>query len=189
MSKITAKDIIKPALSLFIICLAVAVLLSVTNTFTKDRIAENEAKTKEDSMQSVVEGAVSFKAIIEDVAYTALDENGNIAGYTISTSANGYGGQIKVMTGFTTEGEIQKVDVYYNDDETPGLGKNTSNSAFSDQFSGKRAESDFTVSKDSDGNGQEIDAVTSATISSRAVVKAVNDACEIYDELKKGGQI
>lgn len=188
MKKITPKEIIIPTVSLFIICLVVACALSITNALTKDQIDENEALTKEMSMMTVCDNAVTFEELIPDVAYKGIDGNGNAAGYAISTSANGYGGQVMVMTGISTDGKILNIDVYDNDDETPGLGKNTSASSFTDQFSGLDAAGDLIVNKDYDGTGQEVDAVTSATISSRAVVKAVNEACEIYKEISAGGE-
>lgn len=188
MKKLTPKEILIPTVSLFLICLVVAFALSVTNALTKDKIKLNEAMTKEISMLTVVEDAEDFEEIIPDTVYKGIDENGNTAGYAISTSANGYGGQIKVMTGISEDGTILKIDVYDNDEETPGLGKNTSESSFTDQFSGLNTSEGMIVSKDYDGYGQQVDAVTSATISSRAVVKAVNEACEIYNELSTGGE-
>ena len=187
MKKFTPKDIIIPAISLFIICLIVALALAFTNAVTKDRISENEKLSKEESMKTVCADAASFNEIIENTMYEGIDENGSVVGYAISTTANGYGGQIKVMIGIDTDGNISAVDVYYNDDETPGLGKNTSNQSFTDEFKGLTSDKKISVSKDSDGSDQTVDAVTSATISSRAVVSAVNEACGIYNEQKEGG--
>ena len=81
------------------------------------------------------------------------------------------------------------MNVFYNNDETPGLGKNTSNESFRDQYKGLSVNEDIVVSKDdASGNAQTVDAVTSATISSRAVTKAVNDACQLYNENVKGAE-
>jgi hypothetical protein len=90
------------------------------------------------------------------------------------------------MTGIADD-KIIAVDVFYNDEETPGLGKNTSNESFRDQYKGLSINEDIVVSKDAgSGNAQTVDAVTSATISSRAVTKAVNAAVEIYNENVSG---
>lgn len=182
------KEIFVPTISLFLICVVVAIALSLTNSFTKDKIKENEQQTKEESMKTVCSEAKTFNEIDEGSIYEGLDDSGNVVGYAISTSANGYGGQINVMTGFTKDGKISAIDVFYNDDETPGLGKNTSEESFTNQFKGKDAKGDLIVSKDYSNEGQQVDAVTSATISSRAVVKAVNEACTLYQSLEKGGQ-
>lgn len=187
--KITPKAILIPTISLFLICLVVTALLALTNNVTADKIAANEAQSKEQSMQTVCPDAATFEEVIPDVMYKGLDNSGNTAGYAISTATQGYGGQVKVMTGID-KGEIIGVDVFYNDDETPGLGKNTSNASFRDQFKGLSVNEDIVVSKDNlAGNAQTVDAVTSATISSRAVTKAVGEACHIYNENIKEAEL
>ena len=192
--KMTPKAILIPTLSLFLICLVVTAILALTNNVTADKIAENEEQSKQNSMAAVMPDAASFGEpvnidhIIQSVAGAdgaeltpALNADGGLVGYAISTVKQGYGGQVKVMTGIDLSGTIVAVDVFYNDDETPGLGKNTSNASFRDQYKGLNAYEDVIVSKDSTvGNAQTVDAVTSATISSRAVTGAVNVACQIY---------
>ncbi len=179
---LNAKAILIPTISLFLICLVVTSLLAATNNVTADKIAENEAQSKQDSMITVCPDAQNFSEMIPDVMYLGLDANDHPVGCAISTATQGYGGQVKVMTGFDMEGVIIGVDVYYNDDETPGLGKNTSNKSFTDQYKGLVSVEDITVSKDNNvGNAQTVDAVTSATISSRAVTKAVCEACSIFN--------
>lgn len=180
--KITPKAVIIPTISLFLICLVVTAALALTNNVTADKIAANELESKNESMKNVCPDAAEFEEIIPDVMYAGRDSGGNIVGYAISTATQGYGGQVKVMTGIAGS-EIIGVDVFYNDDETPGLGKNTSNESFRDQYKGLSVDKDIAVSKDdSSGSAQTVDAVTSATISSRAVTKAVNEAVAIYNE-------
>ena len=180
--KITPKAILIPTISLFLICLVVTALLAVTNSVTAEKIAANEAQSKQESMFSVLPDAVEFEEKYADLFYFGKDASGSVIGCAISTAANGYGGQVKVMTGFDMEGNIVGVDVFYNDDETPGLGKNTSNASFRDQFKGINSLNSIVVSKDaSDDVSKTVDAVTSATISSRAVTAAVNEACQIYN--------
>ncbi|MBQ9515035.1 MAG: RnfABCDGE type electron transport complex subunit G, partial [Ruminococcus sp.] len=176
--KISAKAILIPTISLFLISLVVTALLALTDNVTAKKIAENEAQSKQESMFAVVPDAKDFDELEADVLYLGKDDSGNTVGYAISTSTQGYGGQVKVMTGIDTEGNIVGVDVFYNDDETPGLGKNTSNESFRDQYKGLSVNESIVVSKDASADDtQTVDAVTSATISSRAVTKAVNEAC------------
>lgn len=182
--KLSAKAILIPTVSLFLICLVVTALLALTNSVTADKIAENEEQNKQNSMNTVLPEAAEFEPIEEDSVYLGKDKDGNPVGYAISTAAQGYGGQVKVMTGIDMNGVIVGVDVFYNDDETPGLGKNTSNDSFRDQYKGLNVDTDIVVSKDNDsGNAQTVDAVTSATISSRAVTKAVSEACGKFNEI------
>ena len=183
MKKANFKDIFIPTISLFLICLVITAALALTNWVTAEKIAENEAQKKTESMQTVVPDATDFedKSTEDAEVFAGLDASGNLVGYAISAATTGYGGQVKVMTGIDTEGNIIGVDVFYNDDETPGLGKNTSNEDFTSQYQGLSANEDIVVSKDSaSGNAQTVDAVTSATISSRAVTKAVDEALSIY---------
>ena len=184
--KVTPKAILIPTISLFLICLVVTAALALTNNVTADRIAANEQESKNLSMKNVCPDAQTFDELIPDTLYEGKNEGGEVVGYAISTATQGYGGQVKVMTGIA-DGEIIGVDVFYNDDETPGLGKNTSNASFTDRYKGLTTDSAVSVSKDS-SDGQTVDAVTSATISSRAVTKAVNEALTIYNENIKEGE-
>lgn len=180
--KITPKAILIPTISLFLICIVVTAALALTNNVTAEKIAYNELLSKNQSMKNVCPEAQSFDELIPDVLYEGKNEGGESVGYAIATVTQGYGGQVYVMTGINN-GEIVAVDVFYNDDETPGLGKNTSNASFRDQYKGLSVDQEIVVSKDAgSGNAQTVDAVTSATISSRAVTKAVNEAVAIYNE-------
>lgn len=187
MKKLNFKEVFIPTISLFIICVVITAALAVTNSITATKIAENEAQSQQESMTIVCPDAVEFEEIMADVLYAGKDSSGNVVGYAVSTVASGYGGQIKVMTGIK-DGEIINIDVYYNDDETPGLGKNTSNESFTSQFAGLSTSEMIVVDKDYTGKGPKVDAVTSSTISSRAVIAAVNEACEIYNNQIGGEQ-
>ena len=191
MRRINVKDIIIPTISLFIICVIITAALAFTNALTKDTIAQNELNAQNESMKIVCPDADTFQLVSENDngdIYAGLDKNGNVVGYAVSTQASGYGGAIKVMTGISTDASIIGIDVFYNDDETPSLGKNTSNESFTSQFKDLLAKDKIVVSKDYAGEGQQVDAVTSSTISSRAVTDAVNKACELYNTEISGGE-
>ncbi len=184
MKKLNFKDVFIPTVSLFVICLIVAVALSFTNSITAKKIAENEAKSQQESMTIVCPDATSFELLSENedgLVFMGTNDSGDIVGYAISTLSSGYGGQIKVMTGIAPDSTIINIDVYYNDDETPGLGKNTSGEDFTSRFKGLVTSDSIVVDKDYVGEGQKVDAVTSSTISSRAVIDAVNKATALYN--------
>ncbi len=187
--KISPKEILAPTLILFVIGAVAAALLGATNLLTKDKIASIDSENKAKAMSSVMEGAESFgESVIvsEDLEYSeALDENGNILGYAFTTATNGYGGDIQAMVGINLDGSISKVEILAADSETPGLGQNVKKSAFLDRFKGKAGE--LTVTKNAPGGDREIQAVTSATISSTAVTRAVNSALEYFENNLKGG--
>lgn len=190
MRKMNFKDVFIPTISLFVICLIVAVSLAFTNSITATKIAENEAKSQQESMTIVCPDATKFELIAETEdgsVFKGTNDKGDVVGYAVSTLSSGYGGQIKVMTGIATDSTIINIDVYYNDDETPGLGKNTSNEDFTSRFIGLLTSDSIVVDKDYVGEGQKVDAVTSSTISSRAVIDAVNKATALYNE-QVGGE-
>ena len=94
-------------------------------------------------------------------------------GYVFTTAAKGYGGDVEIMTGVDAEGKITGISIL-SIEETPGLGMNAKKDSFKDQYKGKSGE--LAVNKD----GGEIVAITSATITSRAVTSAVNQALALY---------
>jgi len=108
--------------------------------------------------------------------------DGEIIGYAISTyTKKGFSGNISLMAGFNPDGTIINITIL-EQKETPGLGTKMAEPAFKEQFNGKNpAEFSLKVSKD----GGPVDAITAATISSRAFCDAVQRA---YNTLQKGGQ-
>ena len=187
------KEILIPTVSLFVICLCVTALLAVTNAVTKDAIAYQQELSAAESRQAVCPDAVDFEKVEYDVqgveCYKALDESGNLIGYASSSASRGYGGDVKVMTGINAEdGSVIAINVYDNSGETPGLGVNTSGEKFTSQFAGLSSGTGVTVDKDAGKNPDSVavDSVTGATISSRAVVDAVNQAFEAYNAVKEG---
>ena len=105
-----------------------------------------------------------------------------IVGYAVNAYTNkGFSGKITLMAGFKPDGTIINITVL-NQKETPGLGTKMTEPGFKDQFNGKNpAEFPLKVRKD----GGSVDAITAATISSRAFCDAIGRA---YNSLQKGGQ-
>lgn len=187
MKKITLKGILVPTISLFLICLVVAFLLAGTNELTKDAIAENQQKKSNEAMGAVCSGAVTFEGSkgLEIEAYRGFDKDGNFVGYAIPSKDKGYGGDIEIMVGFDTKGNITGVSIV-SISETPGLGMNAQNESFRNQFLGEIPEKGFTAKKQTEDK-EKIDALSSATITSEAVSRAVNKAIEVYNSLEGGG--
>lgn len=187
MKKITFKGILIPTISLFVICLVVALLLGFTNELTKDPIAENQQKKADEAKQAVCSLATQFEEATENEgeAFRGFDKEGNIVGFAIPAKHKGYGGDVEIMVGFDTEGNITGVSIV-SINETPGLGMNAQNESFRNQFEGEIPEGGFSAKKDGDGV-QKIDALTSATITSEAVSQAVNKATQVYNTLEGGG--
>ena len=188
MKKFSPKEILMPTIVLFVICVVASALLGGTNMITKDKIASIAAEAKAEAMQTVMEDAVSFGEevqVSDTTAYSeALDAQDNAIGYAFTVTENGYGGEIKIMVGVNTDGTVRKLAVLSADNETPGLGLNIKKESFLDQFTGKT--NGITVNKNTP-SGNEIQALTSATISSSAVTRAVNAALDCFETQIKGG--
>lgn len=183
------KKIIIPTISLFIICTVAAVLLAFTNQATEKKIADISAESVRKSQGEVLSEATAFEE--KTVAVAGKDyiyqigtkDDGTVVGYVFATTANGYGGQVKIMTGILPTGKINKIQVVDVSSETPGLGLNAQNEAFHSQFTGKTANIE-TVKSDPQGN--QIKAMTGATVTSKAVTKAVNEALSAFEQIKGG---
>ncbi|MDD4980617.1 MAG: RnfABCDGE type electron transport complex subunit G [Candidatus Omnitrophica bacterium] len=166
-------------LILALICAVAAGLLASVNSLTKSRIiaqaqAEEEAGLKEVMPQAVrFEAAKSGEAI---VYYNAYDEQEKIIGTVFKASAKGYSSQIETMAGVTSDGKITNIKIL-NQNETPGLGSRVAQPAFTSQFSNK------------DIRGlSEVQAITGATISSKAVMDSVREKLKDIQELTKNAK-
>lgn len=178
-----AKAILGPTLALFLICLIATVLLALTNEATATKIEQNAADTAIASRAAVLfkVGDVDVASYGDDkteentglVYNEGFDDAGNVIGYIVTSAAKGYGGDVKVMIGYDLDGTIVGFTVLDCSNETPGLGQNSKTPAFMERFLGKSGT--LTVDKNSN-DGQNIQAITAATITSKAVVKAVNEA-------------
>lgn len=190
MKNSKAKEIIVPAVSLFLICVVVTALLALTNAVTAPKIDALAVETQDASKKQVLSSADSFseeKQVEKDgVSYTYYDglaSDGSVIGYVFVTSAKGYGGDISVMVGVLGDGTVAGVNIL-SINETAGLGMNAKNQSFLDQFLGKSGEIGVAKNNPSD---TEIQALTGATITSSAMATAVNTALSLYAEIG-GGQ-
>ena len=171
-------SIVKTALSLFLICAVAAGALAYVNSVTAPTIAANSAAAADKARGEVLPEADGFeeKTAPDGTVYYAALKDGETVGYVFTTSAKGYGGDVAVMTGVNADGAVAGISIL-TINETPGLGMNAKKDAFKDQFKGKSGE--LAVNKD----GGEIVAITSATVTSRAVTKAVNEALSLYESV------
>lgn len=182
-TKFSAKEILVPTVSLFIIALVATLLLSVVNGVTADRIAAATAAAEAEARQTVFPDAENF--VERDNYYEATDKNGTVIGYVFNTASKGYGGDVPLTVGIDATGTVTGIVPGDLSNETPGLGQNASNPSFTEQFVG--ANGPITVVKNAPGEN-EIQALTSATITSTAVANAVNAAEDLFHEITGGGK-
>lgn len=199
------KGMIKDALILFAITLIAGLMLGVVNDITKEPIAQQEQKAKNEACQNVFAAADSFKAQeladsaqIEqaltdagisgadiDELMEAKDASGALLGYVITvTDHEGYGGDIQFSMGITNEGTLNGISLL-SISETAGLGMRAGE-VLVPQFADKNV-SKFTYTKTGATADSEIDAISGATITTNAVVNGVNAGLAYFDKILKGG--
>lgn len=198
-------NILNMALVLTVISVVSAGLLALVNKVTSEPIAEITEKTVSDGVKSVVIGDRDIEFNVAPaqekngyVFHRVTDVSGNILGTAVeAVDPNGFGGNLKVMVGFSPEGEILGYQVLEHS-ETPGLGAQADawfrqvsggevkeQSAFADVILGAPAKAGnhniigmnpgddlIWVSKE----GGDVDAITASTITSKAFLRAVNAA-------------
>ena len=179
------KQLIKFGLILGIICLLATLVLALTYEVTKPKI-EAQTKTEEQAaLNNILPEADSFEEKSADgVEYFDALKGKVLIGYCVRVVANGYNGYIRLVVGIDPNGIIKGVHVL-EQYETPGLGAKIveinpgeSEPWFLKQFKGKQAKT-LVLKKD-------VDAITGATISSRAVTDAINKTVtEFLSKVKK----
>lgn len=185
MKKITAKAILVPTVALLAICLVATTLLALTNNVTAAKISENSVEKENSSRCVVLPDAISFSDVTtleSGVSYCVGKSDEGEVGYVFTSGAKGYGGTVSVMIGIDMDGVITGIEILSHD-ETPGLGANSTKPEFKERFVGKSGE--LTVNKTSN-EGQNIQAITAATITSKAVTSAVNAATAAFETVKGG---
>ncbi|MDE5782209.1 MAG: RnfABCDGE type electron transport complex subunit G [Lachnospiraceae bacterium] len=201
------KNIIKNTIILFVITLIAGVLLGAVYEITKDARAEQERKTTEKAYKTVFKNAETFDtaeydkdglsnylkengysestAYINDVV-EAKSNSGEILGYVITaTDKNGYGGDITFTLGITSDGVINGI-AFLTLDETAGMGMKAKDNAFKSQFEGLEASSYDTAMDSYQNNG--IDAISGATITTKAVANGVNAGVLCFKYLTGGAE-
>jgi len=180
-------DIVTPTAVLAIICVVVTLALSSTNLLTEGKIKALAIETQNKAMAKLIEAdeyhELPAKTSYGDITYNAAIKDGDTIGCIFVTEANGYGGTISVMTAVDMDCNIIAVEILAASDETPGLGQNVTKPDWYGQFAGLK--DDITVIKGGSANAEnnEINAVTGATISSKAVTAAVNQALDYAKEI------
>ncbi|MCR5426141.1 MAG: RnfABCDGE type electron transport complex subunit G [Lachnospiraceae bacterium] len=196
------KVMLKEAFVLFSITLISGLLLGFVYQLTKDPIAKAQELAIQNACKAVFSDAASFELIsavpsaelkarmeengvrIEE-AYEAYGSDGSLIGHVISSaSSEGYGGDIVLYLGVDLEGKLRDVSIL-DISETAGLGMNAE-SVLVPQFHDK-AVSSFTYTKTGSTSESEIDAISGATITTKAFTNAVNYGLEMAAELRKGG--
>ena len=190
--------IVKNALILTAITLVSGLLLGGVYEITKEPIQASKEKAKQEAYKSVMSDAEEFEtdnSFDEKKAEKILEKNkingcylsevavGKEIGYVItSTSKEGYGGEIQISVGVSMDGTVTGIEIL-SINETAGLGMQATEPAFKKQFENVKTDK-FEVKKDNPkGN---VDALSGATITTRAVTNAVNAGLSYFQDALGG---
>jgi len=209
---------IKDALILFAITLVAGIGLGAAYAVTKEPIAQAEYNKTQAAYMEVFEDADHFEQLEDfdsaeateaaideleeqglsdstitpedctvDDCQVAYDASGEEVGYVITvTSSAGYGGDITLSVGIQDDDTVNGYSIT-TINETAGLGMNAKEEGFSSQFDDKQVDF-FTVTKSGSTSDEQIDAISGATITSKAVTSAVDVAIAYDETLDEGGE-
>ncbi|AOY76844.1 RnfABCDGE type electron transport complex subunit G [Clostridium formicaceticum] len=186
------REIVKLGIILLVITAVAGLILGFTNDVTQGIIQQRAMEETIEAMRALLPEADDFQGIEDEnvlnrdlivEAYEGTKE-GNVVGYAVKVAPQGYGGTVELLVGISSEGRITGVKVG-DHSETPGLGSKIADAAFIDQFIDKGTEDEFIVTKGGEAGDEYIQAVSGATVSSRAAVSGVNSARSLFEEVLK----
>ena len=180
-------------LSLVLIAVVAAAGLAGIYSLTKEKIDDQQNQKRQAAIREVVLPNAEATVEIQITSDTIREEengkqwvihnihqDGQFIGAAVETSGTGFGGEQKLMIGFNPEGEIINYTVLEHQ-ETPGLGDKISN-----WFKTEKGNQDIRGRKGGEllvkQDGGDVDAITAATISSRAFLKAIREAHSAFKE-------
>ncbi|MFO7636912.1 MAG: FMN-binding protein [Clostridia bacterium] len=173
-------SIIKPAGILFLICILVALAVAYTYNLTRETILLREHEENMRAMASVMPGAGTFEDITNEFMDNVGDANLRLKvnsvqmsqeGTVFNVSVKGYTESIVITVGILKDHTVSGIAIGRNT-ETPSIGKKIEEKAFTDTFSGLDAYANLS---------KEVDIISGATISSRAVIEGVGEVLKAYD--------
>jgi len=193
MAKKKESTLINMLVALFVITAVAGGVLGLVFSLTDPKIKEEAKKKKEKAIKEVLPLEDKITIFKEDTLWLITETDtsafpctlvsdsisGEFLGAAVKTSEGGFGGKIEMMVGFLADGTIKGTSVLSHA-ETPGLGANMTDK-FKDQFVDKNPASyKLKVTKD----GGDVDAITAATITSRAFTTAVDKAYKAFMDNK-----
>lgn len=199
------KKIVHDALILTAFTLVLGLALGIVYEVTKAPIAAADAAKAQAAYKQVFQDAASFEAYAEfdeDEAVTMMQENGysddiddvqiakdasgNVLGYVITVTAKDASqANITFSVGITNDGTVNGYSIT-SISETPGLGDKAKNEEFYSQFAGKQVDS-FNVVKQTPAADNEIESISGATITSKAMTNGVNACITYFRNTLEGG--
>ncbi|MCH5250465.1 MAG: RnfABCDGE type electron transport complex subunit G [Lachnospiraceae bacterium] len=197
------RNMFKDAGILLVITIVAGLLLGLVYQITKEPIAIQKEKAKQEACKEVFADASEFEELETanpnaaswaeagyagesiDEVMAAKDSSGNVLGYVITvTTKEGYGGDIRFTIGIRNDGLVNGISIL-DISETAGLGMRAEE-VLKPQFSDKNIEK-FEYTKSGASSEYQVDAISGATITTNAVVNGVNAGLYYFQTELKGG--
>ena len=184
---VTKKDALyftRIILILLVITMCVASLLAIVNELTKDKIAENDQKTLNRAVSALFPSATDPKTekldvSIKDDTFMELckvTDGENTVGYYAKVAPKGFKGAVVMLVGISLDGTVCGIEIV-SSGETPGIGDKIENKSFLGKFTGKNK------------NTLDVDTISGATYSSKAVINGTKTALMAYAEYIKEANV
>ncbi len=177
-SKSTFLYILRITLPLFIICSVTAATVSLVYALTYEPALKNMQSVEEDAIHDIFGDGITISAAAKidggSCEIREIGSGGDTVGYSVKSTASGFGGDIEVIIGYNANLSIKKISIVSHS-ETPGLGDRISGD-YKDAYIGKYGKLVL---------GEDIDAIVGSTISSRALLTAVNNATDELEIYRK----
>ena len=172
---------------LTITCVICAFFLAVVFSSAKEKISMNEKKRIKQAIENLAPDSVTVQELKlkDQVVYKLFDKNKKLMGYAFIAKGQGYQGTIKILS--VIDPTLQKLEgiEIIESVETPGLGAKIQDDPFRKQFDGLSVLPQIECLKDQVQKNNQIQAITGATISSRAVVNILNKEIKTLEKLLK----
>ena len=177
------KYLLKPSLTLLITSAVIIAMLSIVHSLTLEPIERQSIAQRDTAMRQVLPQADEYAEFEGELSggITAIFQGfsgGEPIGFVLAVSSQGYSGPVDIMVGISSEDQAISGVRILRHSETPGLGALIARDSFYLRFDGRDIVPIMVV-RSSPGE-HTIDAITSATISTRAVTNSVNEAIEWY---------
>lgn len=170
----THDSIFKIGINLTLACLLSGIIIAGVYAVTAPIAAQERINLKNQAMKELVAEAESFNPIEGKTEWFAAVKGGKTIAYVVPAESKGYGGSIKMLAAVNGDGKIIDYKILAHL-ETPGLGDKATEPKFRRQFAGKTPQDLEVVKVPTDKN---IQALTGATITSRAVTKGIREAAQ-----------
>lgn len=178
----------RPAWVLLAVTALTGLLLGFVQNITAEPIRLTRERERAEALRRALPAAETFRplegaAIPGTVSVEEALVGERLVGLCVTVDTAGYGGDVRLLVGIDNDGAVTGLEVLSHS-ETPGLGAKAAEGAFRAHFSGMTGPVEVTKQEP---RVNEIEAISGATITTRAVADGVNRALEVFRQVKGGG--